>query len=218
MRVAAALGLATVALLLSAATALAGPLEEPVSLAVTAPATAGVGETFTVAVAVQADPGALDIAAQPLRLRVRLAPECGGSFAGSEGPTAIDRTLPAPTPGARYSAEASGRVRIGGAAGTETVCAFLEDAQERQFATETEATVTIGPGCVVVTRKLAQLRRGLKKQRQRVRHWRRRYHHAQGKRRREVGRRLRTARRRQRRLTRRLRRARRATAVACAGG
>jgi hypothetical protein len=164
---------------------------EPVELTVEAnPGLVASKQPFTVRVGVAAEAGGLDIAAQPLRLRVKLEPECGGSFAGTEGATLIDRQLSAPQPGAAYSATLSARARLG-AFGTETVCAFLEDAQERQFATSTEEAVVVSRPCTVATRRLARLRKAR--------------HHAHGPKRRH-------------RLNKRIRKARRAKAAACAGG
>jgi hypothetical protein len=131
--------------------------QEPVELSVAAPAVVAAKRPFKVTVGVQADPGALDIAAQPLRLRVALEPECGGSFAGTVGPRAFDRQIPAPAAGGAYAFTGRGRVRVR-SFGPETVCAFLEDAQERQFATSTEAIVRVSRACTTATRRLTRLR------------------------------------------------------------
>jgi hypothetical protein len=136
--------------------------QEPVELTVAAPAVVAAKKPFKVRVGVRADPGALDIAAQPLRLRVALEPECGGSFAGTVGPRAIDREIPAPAAGAAYAFTGRGRARVR-PFGPETVCAFLEDAQERQFATSTEAVVQVSKACTKATRRLARLRARLQR-------------------------------------------------------
>ncbi|HEX6456057.1 MAG TPA: alkaline phosphatase family protein, partial [Solirubrobacterales bacterium] len=165
-------------------------LEEPVSVAATAPAFVTAGTPFPLSVEVKAEPGALDIAAQPLRLRVRFAPECGGSFAGTEGPTAIDRLLPAPQPGSAYDAKVAVRARIG-TLGPEIACAFLEDSQERQFATDTEEEFTVvSAACAAAKRKVARLRHRMRKASERRRHH----------------------------LRKRLRKARRRARIACGGG
>jgi phosphatidylinositol-3-phosphatase len=150
----------TIALGLSAAPA-GAELEEPVSVFAEAPGTVTAGSPFRLEVEVKAEPGALDVAAQPLRLRVKAAPECGGSFAGSEGPTLLDRVLPAAAAGAAYDEKVSARAVLG-QRGEETLCAFVEDDEERQFATDTEAVVTvIGPACKSSKRRLAKLHRRL---------------------------------------------------------
>jgi hypothetical protein len=157
------------ALLVSASVASAAL--EPVTITAKAPQSATTGSPFEVQVAVEAEPGALDIGVQPLRVRVKLAPECGGSFAGTSGPVALDTTLPAPAPSQPYAQTVSANVTASGS-GTETVCAFLEDAQERQFATDTEAEVKITspstpagaptPQCTNATRQLIVTKRNLK--------------------------------------------------------
>ena len=141
-----ALGLAGAAAMIAAAagTASASPFEEPVSVTATAPAAVSSGTPFQLEVAVAAEAGALDIAAQPLRLRVKFEPECGGSFAGTDGPVAIDQVLPAPVTGAPYAQTVTASETLR-ALGPETICAFVEDSQERQFATDTEAELTVRP-------------------------------------------------------------------------
>ncbi len=190
MRRTAALLLAVLAGALLGAQPAAAELAEPVSVTATAPQAVQRGVAFPLTVDVEAEPGALDIAAPPLRLRVRFAPECGGSFAGTEGPTAIDRALPAPGAGSPYSKTVATKTKIG-ALGPETVCAFLEDSQERQFATDTEETLRVVPPCRAAKRKLARLKRQLR--------------HASSKHKRH-------------RLKKRLRKARRQVRLACGGG
>jgi phosphatidylinositol-3-phosphatase len=185
-RVGAAATVAVAALLLLASPA-AGELAEPVSVTAAAPPTVLARVPFRLSTVVRAEPGALDIAAQPLRLRVRFAPECGGSFAGTEGPTAVDRVLPAPSPGRAYEATVAVSAKLG-APGPATVCAFLEDGQERQFATDTEETLTVVPApCRPAKRNLARLKRKLR-------------HTHKAKLRHRLHKRLRKARRRVRRL------------------
>ena len=135
---------------------------EPVELSVSAPALVVAKEPIKVGVEVAAEPGALDIAAQPLRLRVALEPECGGSFAGTAGPIVIDREIPAPSPGAAYEFTGTRARSRSSPYGPETVCAFLEDSQERQFATSTEAVVDVSKACTLATRRLARPARGLR--------------------------------------------------------
>jgi hypothetical protein len=205
-----------VALLAAAQPAAAEPVE-PISVTANAPAVVSVNSPFRLRVDVEAEAGALDIAAQPLRLRVRLAPECGGSFAGTEGPTALDRTLPAPTPGAPYSAGAGASVKLN-ELGTETICAFLEDAQERQFATDTEATVTVAPGCVGASQKVSHLKQRLARLNRRIARLRRRLRHAHGQERRAIANSLHRLRKRRHALLVRKRQAQRRTKVACGAG
>ncbi|MFT3862720.1 MAG: hypothetical protein QM729_00480 [Solirubrobacterales bacterium] len=141
-----------VALLAVGATAGAALLE-PVAIDATTPEIAEAKKPFRLEVAVEAEAGALDIAAGPLTLGVKLASECGGSFVGTHGETILERTLPTPTAGAAYAQTISASVTAA-STGDDTVCAFLQDSQERQFATDTEAEVDIvSPGAAPACRK-----------------------------------------------------------------
>jgi hypothetical protein len=158
-------------LMLLASSSVASGALEPVTITARAPGSATAGSPFEIQVAVEAEPGALDIAAAPLRVRVKLAPECGGSFAGTQGPVALDTPLPAPAPSQPYAQTVSAQVTEADP-GTETICAFLEDAQERQFATDTGSEVKITPpstppsdstpACTAATRQLTVTKRNLK--------------------------------------------------------
>jgi len=198
-----ALGAAIAAALLALPSAALGAAGEPVTVTAQAPNAVASGAHFRLALAVAADAGALDIAAQPLRLRVAIAPECGGSFAGTRGPTALDRVLPAPSPGVPYATRAIARPRVG-RPGEETVCAFLEDAQGRQFATDTEETFRVVPPCAVANRRLIAARRALRRLRSRI-----------ARARRGGGKGMAKLMRRRRALKARVRRARRLSALSC---
>jgi hypothetical protein len=147
-------------LALAAAAPAAGA--DPVTLLSRAPARAAAHAAFTVRVTVAAGPDAFAIATGPLRLRVRLAPECGATFAGTAGRTAIDRRLsPEPAVGVRYRATLRGRVRER-AFGTYAVCAFLEQRSDsRQLATDVDTVVAVTRRCTAATRRLARARRAL---------------------------------------------------------
>lgn len=219
---AAGLGVAA-GLLGTAAPASGGPLGEPVTVIAAAPAEVVAGKPFRLAVEVSADPGALLVAAQPLRLRVRFAPECGGSFAGTEGPTALERTLPAPAARAPYTANVTSEETLG-ATGPETICAFLEDAQERQFATDTEATLTVvssggAASCPVATKQLRQLQRRGRKLDRRIHKLRRRVRHADSRKvHRHLARKLRKLRHKRHRVGKQTRETTRDVSVACGQG
>ena len=141
MRRAGAALFATAALGLALA-ANAGAGGDPIRLAIHTPASVEAHHPFGVAVKVAAGRGTLDIAAKPLRMRVRLAPECGATFGTSPGPTVIDHRLPPPQAGAPYRAAVKGRARIG-RPGRRAVCAFLVDADQRQFATSVDTLVRV---------------------------------------------------------------------------
>jgi hypothetical protein len=158
-------------------------LLEPVTVTATAPETAVAGTPFKLEVAVEAEAGTLGIAALPLRLRVKLAPECGGSFAGTPGSAALEQTLPNPGAGA-YQQTVTGKVTAA-ATGTDVVCTFLEDTQERQFATDTEEEVTIVPAatarqCTAATKRLTVAKRKLKRLEHRIHKVKRKIHKAKG--------------------------------------
>lgn len=191
-----------------------GELAEPVSITAAAPTEVVAGRAFPLSVDVKAEAGALDIAAQPLRLRVRFAPECGGSFAGTEGPTAVDRVLPAPSAGAPYEASVSVKTKIG-SAGPETACAFLEDSQERQFATDTEEELAVVPRCPVARREVGRVKRKLTAVLHRLQALRRRQRHLHGAKRRKVAKQIRALHEKRRRLIKQQRRAFREAQLAC---
>jgi phosphatidylinositol-3-phosphatase len=207
--------LALLVLFALTAPAAAAELEEPVGVTTDVPAAVVAGKAFPLSAAVKADPGALDIAAQPLRLRVRFAPECGGSFAGTEGPTALDRVLPAPTAGAPYEATVSVKTKLG-SAGPEVACAFLEDAQERQFATDTEATFRVVRTCGA--ENLTRLLKRYHKLERRIAKARKRARRLPAAERRHAMKKLRTLGRKVRRVIRRLRRWRRLIRRLCSAG
>jgi hypothetical protein len=209
---------AALGLLLTAQLAAANELGEPVTISADAPPIVAAGASFRVGADVEADPGALDIATQPVRLRIRLAPECGGSFAGTDGPTILDRVLPAPVPGSAYRATLSTRASIG-ALGPETVCAYVEDADERQFATDIEAGLTVvTPGCFALKEEIASVRRRRAALRKRIAHLRHIRRHATGKRRQALSRRIRALRRKRHRLAVRKRQLVRRSVAPCGSG
>jgi len=79
-------------------------------------------------------------------MQVRLAAgECGGSYLGTTGGTVIDAVLcPQPSPSTSYTASAAGTTRPP-KTGTLTVCAFLDDNEYRQFATDVDTQVRVVP-------------------------------------------------------------------------
>lgn len=138
----------------------AAALAEPVDLSVKAPKRIGEKTSFKVHVAVRADAGALDIATAPLRLRVRMARECGGSYGGTTGPKVMDRVLsPAPVTGQPYSATLTGTGRVP-KVGTYAVCTFLEEeVDSRQLATavDTSVKVVVSRRCTAARKKVRRL-------------------------------------------------------------
>jgi hypothetical protein len=120
----------------------AGKDVDPIHVDVAAPHIAAAHARVLVAVVVHAHSGALTPVAGALRVRVRLAAgECGGSYAGTPGRRVLEAVLARRTNRA-VTARFAARIRLGGR-GVRTICVFLEDRQQRQFATDVESTVAV---------------------------------------------------------------------------
>lgn len=117
----------------------------PVRLVVTVASTVKRHQPLAIKVVVSADKGALDPATAPLWLRVKLAGECGGTFAGTPGVKVLDlRLRPQPRRGRPYAITVKGSVKPV-RAGRMTVCAYLqEQGDNRMFADDTSARVRVG--------------------------------------------------------------------------
>jgi hypothetical protein len=120
----------------------------PVRLAITIAPIARLHQPLKVSVNVSADPSVLDNATGPLRIRVKLAQECGGTFSSTPGVTLLDQQLrPQPATGRAYDANASGSGRPN-RYGDQTVCAFLEEGGDnRMFANDTSNDVNVSRKC-----------------------------------------------------------------------
>jgi hypothetical protein len=116
----------------------------PVRLSVSVASVARRHQPFKVTVKVSADKRALNRATAPLWLRVKLAGECGGTFAGTPGIKVFDRRLkPQPHRGRPYAITVQGSVRPE-RAGRMTVCVYLaEQGDDRLFADDTSARVDV---------------------------------------------------------------------------
>jgi hypothetical protein len=120
----------------------AGKDVDPIRVDVAAPHIAAAHARVLVAVVVHAHSGALTPVAGALRVRVRLAAgECGGSYAGTPGRRVLEAVLARRTNRA-VTARFAARIRLGGR-GVRTICVFLEDRQQRQFATDVESTFAV---------------------------------------------------------------------------
>jgi hypothetical protein len=126
----------------------AGDSFTPVVLNVRIAQVARLHVPLEVRVKVTADAGVLDTATAPLRIRVKLAGECGGEFAYTPGVVLLDKRLgPQPATGQPYAATASGSGRPN-RYGVQTVCVFLEEeGDDRQFATDTSDQVDVSRSC-----------------------------------------------------------------------
>jgi len=131
-----------------AATTAVGDSFTPVVLNVKIASVARRHKPLAIKVTVTADAGVLDTATAPLRIRVKLAGECGGTFQYTPGVVLLDKQLkPQPTSGRPYSATAGGSGKPS-QYGTQTVCVFLEEqGDDRQFATNTSDQVNVSRPC-----------------------------------------------------------------------
>jgi hypothetical protein len=132
----------------------------PVRLAINIAPVARLHQPLKVSVDVTADPSVLDNATGPLRIRVKLAQECGGTFASTPGVTLLDQQLrPQPATGRAYDANASGSGRPT-RYGDQTVCAFLEEAGDnRMFANDTSDEVNVSRKCTTAAATYDDARR-----------------------------------------------------------
>jgi len=132
----------------------------PVRLAITIAPVARLHQPLKVNVGVSADPSVLDNATGPLRIGVKLAHECGGTFSSTPGVTLLDRQLrPQPATGRAYDASANGSGRPTHY-GDQTVCAFLEESGDnRMFANDTSNHVNVSRKCTAAAARYDTARR-----------------------------------------------------------
>jgi hypothetical protein len=136
----------------------------PVGLAVRVAGTARLHRPLTVSVGVTADPSVLDTRTAPLRIRVKLAGECGGEFADTPGTVLLDKRLsPQPAYGRAYSASATGKGKPR-AYGLQTVCVYLEEeGDDRQFATDNSLQVDVSKRCTTSAARYDRAVRALRR-------------------------------------------------------
>jgi hypothetical protein len=141
----------------------------PVRLTIKVASVARLNTKLPITVSIGADAGALDSSA-PLRLRVKLAPECGGAFAATPGTVLLDKALsPQPATGKSYAAtiRGSGRPK---AYGADTVCVFVEEqGDSREFATDQSLQVNVSKPCTIAARRYDQARAALSRARRKHR-------------------------------------------------
>lgn len=145
----------------------------PVRMAITISPVARRQVALPITVKVSADAGVLDNATAPLRIRVKLAGECGGSFSTTPGDVLLDQQLnPQPTTGHPYQATARGSGRPS-AYGQYSVCAFLEEeGDNRMFANNTDnpPLVTVSRTCTQRAARYDAARAALAGAQRRLRH------------------------------------------------
>jgi hypothetical protein len=122
----------------------------PVQLTVGIAPVARLHRPLELTVSVQADPSVLDTRTAPLRIRAKLATECGGVFADTPGTVLLDKRLsPQPAYGKAYTGTATARGKPS-AYGVQSVCVYLEEeGDDRQFATDTSWQVDVSRACTV---------------------------------------------------------------------
>ncbi|MGH2869859.1 MAG: hypothetical protein ACRDNK_20115 [Solirubrobacteraceae bacterium] len=142
----------------------------PVTMSIAVTPVARRAAPLKVSVDVKADPGVLDTGEGPLRVEVKLAPECGGDFQHTPGVTLINLALnPPPTTGKAYSGTASDRGRPR-AYGVQTVCTYLEDSTAgRVYASDQSVTVNVSPACTAAGRHYDSAARALARARRQYR-------------------------------------------------
>jgi hypothetical protein len=149
--------IALAATLLAAAATPAAGQGEIVRLSITVAPVVAAGPPIPVTVAVDADRGALSSRTDHLRLRVRYAAECAGTFAGTPGPVAIDTQIPDPgTANTTYHAALTGSAAVA-SLGAHSVCAFLEEeGTGRLFAQDSDTQFQATAGCTAASRTNAR--------------------------------------------------------------
>jgi hypothetical protein len=131
----------------------------PVQLSIAVAPVARLHSPLAVTVNVSADAGALDNRTGPLRVRVKLATECGGTFQYTSGTVLLDKPLsPQPSAGHAYSGGAAGAGKPG-AYGNQTVCVWLDDSQHRTCASDQSTQVNVSPACTAAAARYDSARR-----------------------------------------------------------
>ena len=112
-----------------------------------------------VSVAVSADAGALDNRSGTLRVQVKLANECGGTYQYTAGAVLLDKPLsPQPATGHAYSATVRGSGKPT-AYGTQVVCTWLDDAGGRTWANDQSTEVNVSTACTSAAARYDAARR-----------------------------------------------------------
>jgi len=133
---------------------------EPLTMDVSVPGVVASGAGFPVRVTVK---GALAGATAPLRVRVKAATECGGTFDSTPGAVLLDSPLGS-------NGTAAGRASTT-SFGSFTACAFLEQqGDDRLFAFDDSTSFAVTHACTTFTRRAAAARSSLRKVRGAMRH------------------------------------------------
>jgi hypothetical protein len=162
-------GAALIAVLCPASPAIADSFT-PVRMGVTIAPVARLGAPLHVTIAVSADAGVLDVRQGPMRVGVKLASECGGTFETTPGTTLLSAQLsPQPATGKAYAATASGS-GAPSVYGVQTVCVYLQDGEVgRVFASDQSQTVDVSRSCTAAAGRYDSAQAALTRSRRRLR-------------------------------------------------
>jgi hypothetical protein len=154
-----AAGLIALAAAISPAVAAADSFT-PVRLGIDVAPVARLHRPLAVTVRVSADSGVLDDRTAPLRVRVKLARECGGAFQYTSGVVLLDKRLyPQPATGQAYSTVARGAGRPS-AYGSRVVCTYLEEEGDgRVFAGDESVITDVSKLCTRAAARYDRLRK-----------------------------------------------------------
>jgi hypothetical protein len=157
---------ATAGLLAATASGAGADSFTPVQLNIAVAPVARLHALLAIRVAVTADPGVLDGSEGPLRMEVKLAPECGGTFQTTPGTTLVNVPLaPQPATGRSYAGQVKGSGRPS-AYGVQTVCAFLQDTDiGRVYANDESQQVTVSRSCTSAASRYDAAQRRLRRTR-----------------------------------------------------
>lgn len=150
----------------------------PVTIGISVAPIARRGAALPLRVALHADPGVLDSGGDgPMRMEVKLAPECGGDFQHTPGTVLMNLALaPQPSTGRAYDGTLTARPRPS-AYGVQFVCAYLEDSTVgRVYANDESLSINVSAACTTAgqrydaaARALTRAQRTLRRARGRAR-------------------------------------------------
>jgi hypothetical protein len=168
---AAAAGVAALAALGVASASASADSFTPIGLAIGVAPVARLHSPLAITIGVSADSGVLDGSEGPLRVEVKLAPECGGTFQTTTGTTLLNHALtPPPQTGRAYASTVSGSGRPS-AYGAQTVCVYLEDTDiGRVYAHDESSQVTVSKPCTTTAAAYDRARAALNRAQKQLRH------------------------------------------------